>query len=104
MAAHLLAVHKRRGAMTIQEVKDRWSPGMKDPAGCHRLVEQQSRRICVQRHTNSTEQPGYTSDHREADDRTWAELAGCRDAEVVVFPLHWSSWEPVPQALIFHRE
>lgn len=31
MAAHLLAVHKRRGAMTIQEVKDRWSPGMKDP-------------------------------------------------------------------------
>ena len=80
--------------MTIQEVKDRWSPGMKDPQAA--IDWWNSKAGAFASRDIPTAQSSKCSNVGRA---RWMS-----DAEVVVFPLHWSSWEPASQALIFHRE
>ena len=81
--------------MTIQEVKDRWSPGMKDPQAA--IDWWNSKAGAFASRDIPTAQSSLAI-------RLITEKQMMSDAEVVVFPLHWSSWEPASQALIFHRE
>ena len=87
--------------MTIQEVKDRWSPGMKDPQAA--IDWWNSKAGAFASRDIPTAQSSLAIrliTEKQMLERGQSSL----DAEVVVFPLHWSSWEPASQALIFHRE
>lgn len=89
--------------MTIQEVKDRWSPGMKDPQAA--IDWWNSKAGAFASRDIPTAQSSLAIrliTEKQMIERGQSSLdVGCGGGR---FPLHWSSWEPVPQALIFHRE
>ena len=77
--------------MTIQEVKDRWSPGMKDPQAAIDWW-------------NSKAGAFASRDIPTAQSSLAIRLITEKQMLERGQSSHWSSWEPASQALIFHRE
>lgn len=64
--------------MTIQEVKDRWSPGMKDPQAAIDWWNSKAGAFASRDIPTAQSSLAIRLITEKQMDRTWAELAGCR--------------------------